>query len=40
MYEQYSDSALNEGFGPGDLELPEPLDHWTLDDFEDVLRAG
>lgn len=39
MYETHDsiDSVLSNKLGHFDPELPEPLDHWSADDFDDIL---
>jgi len=36
-YNDYSDTVSAEIYSAFDCELPEPLDNWTLEDFEDVI---
>ncbi len=42
MYEGYdiSDNAVNENPGYYDQDVPEPPDHWSLEDFGDILAGG
>lgn len=39
MYQAHDsvDSLSIDGFDYHDQDLPEPLDHWSLDDFGDLL---
>ena len=42
MYQTYDsiDNLFIDSFDYHDQELPEPMDHWSLDDFGDILPAG
>jgi hypothetical protein len=35
-----SDNTVNENPGYYDQDVPEPLDHWSLEDFGDILAGG
>jgi hypothetical protein len=43
-HKDITDNTLIEGLSYSDTSLPEPLDHWSLDDlrdiFSDVLPSG
>lgn len=43
-HKDITDNTLIEGLGYYDTSLPEPLDHWSLDDlhdiFSDILPSG
>ncbi|MGD2076054.1 MAG: hypothetical protein PVI91_11815 [Gammaproteobacteria bacterium] len=43
MYEAQDNTELfgNDLQGQhAELEVPEPIDHWSIDDFGDLLHAG
>lgn len=37
-YSDYIDTATNYGHSAYELDMPEPLDNWSLEDFEDVIK--
>jgi hypothetical protein len=42
MHEHHDiiDNALSEGLDHYDPSIPEPLDHWSLEDFGDILPSA
>jgi hypothetical protein len=40
MYDAHDNTELfhTEGYGFSDSDIPEPVEHWSLEDFADVLQ--
>ena len=38
--QSYTDIDLTEINSVGEHEFPEPLEHWSVEDFEDVVPVG
>jgi hypothetical protein len=38
--DSHSEAVVKANFDLGDHELPEPIESWSLSDFEDVVPGG
>lgn len=38
-HNEYFDTVIAESYRTLDSDQPEPLDNWTLEDFEDLLEV-
>jgi hypothetical protein len=39
-YQENTELTLVDSHNPADTEIPEPVEHWSLEDFADVLPAA
>ena len=37
--DSHSDALVKAGYDLGNLEVPEPLETWSLADFDDIVRG-
>jgi hypothetical protein len=39
-HSDYIETVISESHSAYDVDMPEPLDNWSLEDFEDVIQPG